>query len=82
MASFGGSASKEVKDLEDFERKTAAIETVFTLAVLYGSVLQIVPLTGVARYIALLPVLVLLGVALLLGGDNLLDQLRTELTER
>jgi len=75
MPNVGVSAKREVEQLEKFERKRAAIETVFTIAILYVSVLQIIPVSGTARYGALIPVIVLLGTALYLGGGNLLEQL-------
>lgn len=67
---------EEVQDLEAFMRRSAAIETVFTLAVLYVSVLQIYSPTGIIRHVLLLPVIGLLRVALRLGGSNLIGQLR------
>ena len=76
MTSISSSASAEVEQLEAFERKSAAIETIFTLAILYVSVLQIFPLDGNMRYIALIPVGILLVLALLLGGGNLLSQIQ------
>lgn len=75
------SAAEEVENLEAFERKTAAIETVFTLAVLYVSVLQVLSPGGVWRYVALIPIGGLLAVALLLGGDNLWNQIQSELAD-
>lgn len=69
-----GSAKNEVRDLERFQRKSAAIETIFTLAVLYVGALQVVPI-GDAWDIALIPVAFLTAGALLLGGRNLVEQL-------
>lgn len=70
-------AEEEVQQLEQFQRKSAAIETVFTLAVLYVSVLQIFPLrTWSYQILALVPVVFLLGIVYTLGGDNLKDQLQ------
>jgi hypothetical protein len=80
MASFGGSAAPQVKNLEEFERKSAAIETIFTLAVLYVSVLQIVTPQRVYRYLALVPVVFLLALALLLGGENLWKQIQSRIS--
>jgi len=74
----GGSAAPQVKELESFQRKSAAIETVFTLAVLYVSVIQIYSPNGVLRHALLIPVAILLGLALKLGGGNLLNQLQSE----
>lgn len=71
------SGGAEVKSLEAFERKRAAIETIFTLAVLYVGILQILDVVGiVARVLALIPVGVLLYLALLIGGDNLWEQIK------
>lgn len=75
MASFGSSASAEVEELEAFQRKSAAIETIFTLAVLYLGALQILPLGGPYRYVALIPVLILGAIALRLGWENLYNQI-------
>jgi hypothetical protein len=80
MASFGGSAAPQVKNLEEFERKSAAIETIFTLAVLYVGVLQIVTPQRVYRYLALVPVVFLLALALLLGGENLWKQIQSRIS--
>jgi len=76
MASFGGSAAAEVEELEEFQRKSAAIETVFTLAILYVSILQIISPDGLWRDLALIPVAIFLIVALLLGGGNLWQQIK------
>lgn len=68
------SAKEEVQELESFHRRTAAIETIFTFAVLYVGILQIFPLNGDARYLALGPVAVLIILVLLLGGRNLWNE--------
>ena len=76
MARVGGSASQQVKDLEAFQRKSAAIETVFTMAILYLGILQIIPLSGIVRNLALVPVIILLVIALHLGWKNLWNQIK------
>jgi hypothetical protein len=75
MAQSTRSASAEVEKLESFQRKSAAIETVFTLAVLYIGILQVIPLNGLYQYAALIPVIVLLIIALHLGWENLWNQI-------
>jgi len=67
----------EVKSLEQFERKKAAIQTIFTLAILYAASVQIIVASGssVNLGIALSPMVLLLFPALLLGWRNLLDQI-------
>lgn len=74
-------ANAEVQRLEEFQRQSTAIETIFTLAVLYVGILQIFTLSGMLRFAALIPVLLLIGVALLIGGENLWNQVRTEFGE-
>lgn len=56
-----GSNTEEIERLERFERKKAAIETVFTLAILYASLVQVIVSTGTQLnlWIALFPVVLL-----------------------
>lgn len=72
-----GSNKREIESLEEFERKKAAIETIFTLAILYAASVQIIVSSGtqIDLWLALFPVAVLLVLALLLGWENLLDQI-------
>lgn len=75
MTSIADSASEDVQELLSFQRKSAAIETIFTLAVLYIGVLQVIPVPSEQYLPALIPVSLLAILALLLGGRNLLNQL-------
>jgi hypothetical protein len=67
----------EVRSLEQFERKKAAIQTIFTLAIIYAASVQIIVASGYSIDLgfALSPMVLLLIPALLLGGRNLLDQI-------
>jgi len=69
-------AKDDVQNLEEFQRKSAATETMFTLAVLYVSFLQVIPLSGWYRPLTVIPLLVMLAVVWLLGGDNLIGQIQ------
>lgn len=68
--------------MERFERKRAAIETIFTLALLYIAGLQVwtTVYQDLNFELAIIPVVLLLGVALLLGGRNLWEQIMEVLT--
>ncbi|MFC4247630.1 hypothetical protein ACFOZ7_11685 [Natribaculum luteum] len=71
-----GSNKAEIESLEAFERKKATIETIFTLAILYSGTVQIIVVSGIDPnlWLALSPVVILLVFALLLGWENLVDQ--------
>lgn len=71
--------SAAVEDLEGFQRKSAAIETVFTLAVIFVGVLQITTPSGWLRVGAFVVIGLLVVLALVLGGENLWNQLRKEM---
>jgi hypothetical protein len=73
--SWSSSASDEVERLEKFQRKSAAMETVFTFAILYVGLLQLWKPTGDSFYYAHVPVAVLLILAGQLGWRNLMDQI-------
>lgn len=77
----GGRASAEVEELEQVQRKSAAIETVFTLAVIFVGFLQITDPSGWPRVLSFVFVGVLVVLALLLGGANLWNQLRQSVSE-
>ena len=72
-----GSDAEEIESLEEFQRKRAAIETIFTLAILYAASIQIIVASGksIDIGVSLVPMVLLLLPALLLGGRNLLDQI-------
>ena len=68
------SARKEVDELLAFEQKRAAIESVFTMALLYVATLQVWWLFDQRLWLAA-PIFVGFVVALLLGGRNLVSQI-------
>lgn len=71
-------ARKEVQELEQFERKRAAIETIFTFALLYVAGLQVwtTVYQDLNFGLAITPVVALLAVAFILGGRNLWEQIQ------
>lgn len=72
---------EEVEELKRFNRKSAAIETVFTLAVIWVSALQVlIPQTDIPSIWLAFPAIVLVGLALLIGGKNLGNQLWASLS--